>query len=259
MSPSTGRIATDRIATARPAGLQLDQAFNVDSFAARHGGVTRSAFKAGVRVYSQGAPADAIFYIQHGQIQLSVLSDQGKEAIIGILDAGDFCGEACLIGERQQVSTATCLENSSVARLERTAVMQAIHADSHFAGFYLVYNLNRGVMLRDSLISHLFYSSEGRLARTLLLLADSGGDGGADNVIGKIDQEALAQMVGTTRSRVNHFMTKFRKLGYIDYNGHSNRNINVRSALLNAALRDNLLGGTGDPASASHRRGQEQA
>jgi CRP-like cAMP-binding protein len=251
MSQTTGRIASDRISSARPAGLQLGRAFNVDSFAARHGGVTRSAFKAGVRVYSQGAPADAVFYIQHGQIQLTVLSDQGKEAIIGILDAGDFCGEACLIGERQHVSTATCLENSAIARLERTAVMQAIHADPHFAEFYLIYIVNRSVLLRDSLISHLFYSSEGRLARTLLLLADNGSDRGGGAVIGKIDQEALAQMVGTTRSRVNHFMTKFRKLGYIDYNGHSNRDINVHSALLNAALRDNLLDGSDDPSSAS--------
>jgi CRP-like cAMP-binding protein len=225
--------------------VQLGRSFDVDSFAARYGGVTRSAFKAGALVYSQGAPADAVFYIVHGQIQLTVLSDQGKEAIIGILDAGDFCGEACLIGERMLVSTATCLANSSVARLERTAVMQAIHADPHFAEFYLVYTLIRSVRLRDSLIGHLFYSSEGRLARTLLLLADNGGDCGGDAVIGKIDQEALAQMVGTTRSRVNFFMTKFRKLGYIDYNGHSHHGINVRRALLHAALRDNLLDGAG--------------
>jgi CRP-like cAMP-binding protein len=135
--------------------------------------------------------------------------------------------------------------------------MQAIRADPHFAEFYLIYILNRSVRLRDSLINHLFYSSEGRLARTLLLLADHGGDRGGDVVIGKIDQEALAQMVGTTRSRVNHFMTKFRKCGYIDYNGHSNRDINVHSALLNAALRDNLLDGASGPAPASRPRGQE--
>lgn len=232
----------DSVAPSRGTAFETEPSFDVDSFALKFGGIVRSAFKPGNRLYTQGESADALFYIQRGQIQLTVLSAQGKEAIIDFLEAGDFCGEACLVDEPARASTATCMSNCAVARLDREAVKRAIRQDSQFADFYLAYVLNQTVRLRESLISLLFNSSERRLARILLLLAKSGKDGRPDTVMGKIDQEALAQMVGTTRSRINHFMNKFRKLGYIDYSGHINGHINVHSSLLNFVLHDNPLG-----------------
>jgi len=214
------------------------QSFDLESFAAKFGGTTTSTVKAGTSLYRQGERADCLFYLQAGQVQLTVVSPEGKQAIIAVLNAGDFCGEGALISEKLWVSTATCLADSVVARIERANVIRAIQQDPLFAEFYLVYILNRTVRLRDSLISQLFDSSERRLARILLLLANYGTEGRKETVIGNLDQEALAQMVGTTRSRVNHFMNKFRKLGYIDYNG----DIAVHSSLLNVVLQDQPLG-----------------
>jgi CRP-like cAMP-binding protein len=231
-----------------PALGSVTPLFDIDSFAVKFGGLTRSELKPGDRLYTQGESADGLFYIQRGQLQLTVLSAQGKEAIIDFLEAGDFCGEACLVGERLRVSTATCTSDCTMARLDREAVKRAIREDAQFAEFYLVYFLNRTVRLRDSLISMLFNTSERRLARILLQLVDYGKDGRVDSVMGKIDQEALAQMVGTTRSRINLFMNKFRKLGYIEYNGHINGCINVHSSLLNFVLHDKPLGVVGNPA-----------
>jgi CRP/FNR family cyclic AMP-dependent transcriptional regulator len=229
--------AIDRDPPVTGGAFESKQSFDVDSFASRYGGVSRSPFKSGTRLYDQGEPANCLFYIQDGQVQLSVVSAQGKEAIIALLSAGDFSGEGCLISERLQVATATCLTDCIVARLERASVTRAVQQDPRFAEFFLVYVLNRTAGLRASLIDQLFNSSERRLARILLLLANYGKDGRADIVIGKIDQEALAKMVGTTRSRVNYFMNKFRRLGYIDYNGH----IDVHSSLLNVVLHDSSL------------------
>jgi CRP/FNR family transcriptional regulator, cyclic AMP receptor protein len=189
-------------------------------------------------VYLQGDVADCIFYIQKGQVQLTVLSMEGKEAVIALLDAGDICGEGCLIGEPLRMSTATATTTCVIARLEKAAVIRAIHEDAEFSEFLVHYVLKRTARLTDTLVDQLFNSSEKRLARILLLLANYGKEGRSETVINNIDQETLAQMIGSTRSRVNFFMNKFRKLGLIDYNGK----IHVHSSLLSVVLHDQTLG-----------------
>jgi CRP/FNR family cyclic AMP-dependent transcriptional regulator len=208
--------------------------FDPAVFVAKYGGVI--AFRYGARhtIYSQGDAADCILYFQKGQAQLKVISKQGKEAVIAVIEAGDFCGEACLIGEPLRMSTLATMTETLVARLEKAAVIRAIHDDLAFSEFFVMYILNRTVRLTDDLVDHMFNSSEKRLARVLLLLANYGKEGRVETVIAKIDHQTLAQMVGTTRSRVNFFMNKFRKLGYIDYNDR----ISVHSSLLNVVLHD---------------------
>jgi CRP-like cAMP-binding protein len=208
--------------------------FDPAVFVAKYGGVV--AFKYGAKhtIYSQGDAADYIFYFQKGRAQLKVISKQGKEAVIALIEAGDFCGEGCLIGEPLRMSTLETLTESLVSRFEKAAVIRAIHDDLAFSEFFVMYVLNRTVRLTDDLIDHMFNSSEKRLARILLLLANYGKEGRIETVLARIDHQTLAQMVGTTRSRVNFFMNKFRKLGYIDYNDR----ISVHSSLLNVVLHD---------------------
>src|ERR1700733_14172235 len=208
--------------------------FDPASFVARYGGVIETSYGAKHELYSQGDTADCIFYFQKGRPPIKVVSKEGKEAVIAVVEAGDFCGEGCLVGEPLRMSTAATMTESLVSRLEKTAVIRAIHDDLAFSEFFLMYVLNRTVRLTDDLIDHMFNSSEKRLARVLLLLANYGKEGRVETVISKIDHRTLAQMVGTTRSRVNFFMNKFRKLGYIDYNGR----ISVHSSLLNVVLLD---------------------
>jgi CRP/FNR family transcriptional regulator, cyclic AMP receptor protein len=191
-------------------------------------------------VFLQGDVADCIFYIRKGQIQLTVLSMEGKEAVIALLDAGDFCGEGCLVGEPLRMSTATTLTKCVIARLEKSAVIRAIHEDAEFSEFLVQYVLKQTARLTDTLVDQLFNSSEKRLARVLLLLANYGKEGRTETVINNINQDTLAQMIGSTRSRVNFFMNKFRKLGLIDYNGK----IHVHSSLLSVVLHDQALGGS---------------
>ena len=190
-------------------------------------------------VFSQGDLADSIFYIETGQIQLTVVSMEGKEAVIALLDGGDFCGEGCLVGEPLRMSTAKTLTKCTVTRLEKAGVMRAIHEDAAFSEFLVTYVLKRTARLTDTLVDQLFNSSEKRLARVLLLLANYGKEGRSETVINHIDQETLARMIGSTRSRVNFFMNKFRKLGLIEYNGK----INVHSSLLRVILHDQTPGG----------------
>jgi len=211
-------------------GLPFDPAV----FVAKYGGVIEATYGPKHALYSQGDAADCIFYFQKGRGQIKVVSKEGKEAVIAVVEAGDFCGEGCLIGEPLRMSTVATMTESLVSRLEKAAVIRAIHDDLGFAEYFLMYVLNRTVRLTDDLIDHMFNSSEKRLARTLLLLANYGKEGRVEAVISKIDHQTLAQMVGTTRSRVNFFMNKFRKLGYIDYNGR----ITVHSSLLNVVLHD---------------------
>jgi CRP-like cAMP-binding protein len=211
-------------------GLRFDPAV----FVAKYGGVIEATYGPKHALYSQGDAADCIFYFQKGRGQIKVVSKEGKEAVIAVVEAGDFCGEGCLIGEPLRMSTVATMTESLVSRLEKAAVIRAIHDDLGFAEYFLMYVLNRTVRLTDDLIDHMFNSSEKRLARTLLLLANYGKEGRVEAVISKIDHQTLAQMVGTTRSRVNFFMNKFRKLGYIDYNGR----ITVHSSLLNVVLHD---------------------
>jgi CRP-like cAMP-binding protein len=205
----------------------------------KYGGVVGSIIGKNQVIYAQGDLAGHIFYIQKGQIHLTVLSGEGKEAIIAVLEAGDFSGEGCLVGEPLRMFSATTLTECIVARLDKAAAVRAIHEDPSFSEFFVSYVLKRTSRLTDSLVDQLFNSSEKRLARVLLLLANYGKEGRTETVIGKIDQEALAQMIGATRSRVNFFMNKFRKLGLIEYNGR----IHVHSSLLRIVLHDQPLGG----------------
>jgi CRP/FNR family transcriptional regulator, cyclic AMP receptor protein len=212
--------------------------FDPCAYFTNHGNISVLEIDESHGVFFQGNVADCIFYIQKGQVQLTVVSMEGKEAVIGLLDVGDFCGEGCLVGEPLRMSTATAMTRCVIARLEKAAVIRAIHEDAEFSEFLVRYVLKQTARLTDTLVDQLFNSSEKRLARILLLLANYGKEGRTETVISKIDQETLAQMIGSTRSRVNFFMNKFRKLGLIDYNGK----IHVHSSLLSVVLHDQTLG-----------------
>jgi CRP-like cAMP-binding protein len=185
-------------------------------------------------VFPQGDSSDAVFYIQEGKVKLTVVSQGGKEATIGILSRGDFFGEGCLTGQPLRMCTATALTDCSVTRIERKAMMEVIHGQRAFSDMFVAYLLARTIRYEEDLVDQLFNSSEKRLARVLLLLAHFGKDGKPAVVIPKISQGALADMVGTTRSRVNFFMNRFRKLGFVRYNGE----LEVHSSLLNVVLHD---------------------
>src|SRR5579863_1357638 len=220
------------------AAFDTGQSFDVGAFARGYGGVTASSFSAGALLYRQGEPADAMYYLQDGQIQISVVSSKGKEAILYVLDPGSFAGEGCFIRNRIRVSTATCITDCRVVRLERASVVRALRENPAIAEFFVVVALTKFVQMRESLISQHFDLSEKRLARALILLAQHGGAGEA-RIIRNLDQEGLAQMIGTTRSRVNHFMNKFRRLRYIDYDGNV---ILVYDSLSEAALDEDGSG-----------------
>jgi CRP/FNR family transcriptional regulator, cyclic AMP receptor protein len=185
-------------------------------------------------VFAQGDPADALFYIQKGKVKVTTLSRQGKEAVVAILGPGDFFGEGCLAGQPLRISTIAAIAESSIARLAKAAVIRVLHDEPAFSELFISYLLARNIRMESDLIDQLFNSSEKRLARLLLLLANFGQEGRPQPVLAKISQETLAEMIGTTRSRVSHFMNKFRKLGFIEYNGR----IEVHSSLLSVVLHD---------------------
>jgi CRP/FNR family cyclic AMP-dependent transcriptional regulator len=185
-------------------------------------------------VFSQGDPATAVFFIQTGKIKLTVVSNNGKEAVIAILDSGDFLGEGCLAAQPLRMATATTISDCSIVRLEKSAMMRVLHDEPTFSEMFLTYLLSRNMRIEEDLVDQLFNSSEKRLARVLLLLANFGKEGKPEPVIAKISQETLAEMIGTTRSRVSFFMNKFRKMGFIEYNG----GLHVHSSLLNIVLHD---------------------
>jgi CRP/FNR family transcriptional regulator, cyclic AMP receptor protein len=185
-------------------------------------------------IFVQGDPSESLFYIEKGKIKLAVVSKRGKEAVVGILGPGDFLGEECLAGQNQRIATATALSECRLMRIQKTAAVDALRADPEFSELFLAYLLDRNIRTQEDLVDQLFNSSEKRLARTLLLLANYGREHQQDLVIAKISQETLAEMVGTTRSRVNYFMNKFRKLGFIKYNGE----LEVNSSLLSVVLYD---------------------
>jgi CRP/FNR family transcriptional regulator, cyclic AMP receptor protein len=186
------------------------------------------------KIFSQGDPSDAVFYIQEGRVKLKVKSKQGKEAVIAILGAGDFLGEACLIGQAVCLATATTIAPTHILRIEKKEMLRVFHEEPTFADFFLPYVLSRNVRIQEDLVDQLFNSSEHRLARTLLLLAHYGKEGTPETIVPEINQETLAGMIGTTRSRVNFFMNKFKKLGFIDYKD----GLRVHKSLLNIALHD---------------------
>ena len=185
-------------------------------------------------VFSQGEPADSIFYIQGGKVKLTVLSEQGKEAIVAILGIGDFCGEGCLAGQPRRMATAAAMEESAIMRLEKAAMIRLLHDEPEFSERFMSHLLARNIRVEADLVDQLFNSSEKRLARLLLILAKFGKEDKPEPVIAKISQETLAEMIGTTRSRVSFFMNRFRKMGLIDYNGH----LEIHSSLLNVVLHD---------------------
>jgi len=209
--------------------------FNPKSFLATVGkGKKTLSLKKKSQVYSQGDPADAVFYVQEGKVRLTVISRQGKEAVVAMLGAGDFFGEACLAGQALRLATATALASSTIVRIDKTAMVSVLHDEPTFSELFLAYVLSRNLRIEEDLVDQLFNSSEKRLARVLLLLAHIGKESVPEPALAKISQETLAGMIGTTRSRVSFFMNKFRKLGFIEYNG----GLKVHSSLLNIVLHD---------------------
>jgi CRP/FNR family cyclic AMP-dependent transcriptional regulator len=186
-------------------------------------------------VFSQGEAAEAVFYIQSGKVKLSVVSEQGKEAVVAILGTDEFVGEGCLVGKTLRLMTAVAATDSVIVRLEKAAIVRVLHQEPAFAEMFIAHILGRTIRVEADLVDQLFNSSEKRLARMLLLLANFGKEGKPEPMIAKISQETLAEMIGTTRSRVSFFMNKFRDLGLIAYNGGG---IEVHSSLLNVVLHD---------------------
>jgi CRP-like cAMP-binding protein len=209
--------------------------FNPKSFLAKVGeGRSIERYGKGQTVFAQGDPSDAVFYIQKGKAKVTVVSEQGKEAVVAILGSNEFFGEGCLAGQAQRIATVTAMTESVVMRLEKSAVVEVIHREPAFSEMFIAHLLGRTLRVEADLVDQLFNSSERRLARLLLLLANFGKEGKPEPIIAKISQETLAEMIGTTRSRVSFFMNKFRKLGLIDYNG----GIHVHSSLLNVVLHE---------------------
>jgi CRP/FNR family cyclic AMP-dependent transcriptional regulator len=198
-------------------------------------GKTVLSFRTDQIVFSQGGPADAVFYIQEGKIKITVISEHGKEAVVALLGAGDFCGEGSLAGQPLRMSTASAMTDCVVTRLEKAAIVRTLHDEPVFSEMFLSYVLSRLIRVEEDLVDQLFNSSEKRLARLLLLLANFGKERQPEPVIANISQETLAEMIGTTRSRVSSFMNKFRRLGFIDYNGGG---LEIHSSLLNVILHD---------------------
>ena len=209
--------------------------FNPKSFLAKVGeGKTHTEHPKSQKVFSQGEVASAIFYIQKGKVKLTVVSKQGKEAVIAILGVGDFFGEGCLAGQSLRMATVTTITECSIVRIDKADAVRVLRDEPAFSEMFLHYLLSRNIRIEEDLVDHLFNSSEKRLARVLLLLANFGKEGRPETVLPKMSQETLAEIIGTTRSRVSFFMNKFRKLGFISYNGH----LEVHSSLLNVVLHD---------------------
>ncbi|HYM09557.1 MAG TPA: Crp/Fnr family transcriptional regulator [Bryobacterales bacterium] len=209
--------------------------FDPKGFLAKAGeGRTIADYQKNQVVFSQGDLADAVFYIRKGKVKLTVVSEHGKEAVIAILGAGDFFGEGCLAGQPLRMATASAMSECSIVRLEKAGTVRVLHDEPAFTELFVSYVLSRNIRIEEDLVDQLFNSSEKRLARVLLLMANFGKEGKLEPVIPKISQETLAEMIGTTRSRVSFFMNKFRKLGFIDYND----GLEVHSSLLHVVLHD---------------------
>ena len=212
--------------------------FDPKTFLARVGaGKTILRLQKNQHVFEQGEVAETVFYIQKGKVKLTVTSEQGKEAVVAILGPGQFFGEGCMNGHALRISTTTAMEDCVITSITKAAMMAAIHDEPKFSELFMAYLLTRNSRIEEDLIDQLFNSSERRLARLLLLLANFGKEGSPQPISPNISQETLAEMVGTTRSRVSHFMNKFRKLGLISYNGH----IEVHNSLLSAVLHEKPL------------------
>jgi CRP/FNR family cyclic AMP-dependent transcriptional regulator len=223
--------------------IEQTPSFNPKSFLAKVGEGRRiSKYGKDRIVFAQGDPADSVFYIQKGKVKVTVISEQGKEAVVAVLGPDEFCGEGCLAGQPRRIATATAMTECEIMRLEKGTIVLALHDEPAFSEMFVAHLLARTIRVEEDLIDQLFNSSEKRLARALLLLANFGKEGRPEPIIAKVSQETLAEMIGTTRSRVSHFMNKFRKLGFIDYNG----TLKVHSSLLSVVLHDQPHIRTGD-------------
>jgi CRP-like cAMP-binding protein len=209
--------------------------FDPKAFLAKaDGGRTISKYRLNQIVFSQGEPANSVLYIQAGKVKVTVVSEQGKEAVVAILGPDEFCGEGCLAGQPRRIATATAMTDCEIMRLEKRAIVRVLHDEPAFSEMFVSHLLARTIRVEADLVDQLFNSSEKRLARALLLLANFGKDGKPEPIIAKISQDTLADMIGTTRSRVSQFMNKFRQMGFIKYNGH----LEVHSSLLSVVLHD---------------------
>jgi CRP/FNR family transcriptional regulator, cyclic AMP receptor protein len=211
------------------------QRFVLDSFLSQaDGGSTKTNYRKNETIFRQGDSADAVFYIMEGACKVTVVSEKGKEAVVALHEKGDFFGEGCLTGQPRRIATVTAIKESKIMRLDKAAMVRALHDQPKFSELFMSHLLARNVRVEADLVDQLFNSSEKRLARLLLLMANFGKEGRPEPVIAKVSQETLAEMIGTTRSRVSFFMNRFRKLGFIDYNG----GLEVHSSLLNMVLHE---------------------
>ena len=211
-----------------------DAPLDLKTYLAKARGGTTKDYRKKTTIFSQGSPADSVFYLTKGKIKLTVLSSRGKEAVVAILGSGDFFGEGCLAGQPLRMATATAMTECSLLRVQKETMVRMLHNEPKLSELFISYLLSRNVRIEEDLVDQLFNSSEKRLARILLLLTRFGKDGQHEPIVPRISQETLAEMVGTTRSRVSFFMNKFRKMGFIDYNG----GLLVHSSLLNIVLHD---------------------
>jgi CRP/FNR family transcriptional regulator, cyclic AMP receptor protein len=217
------------------AKAKLTKSFDVTVFLSTvDGGRSVSHYRKNQQIFSQGDAADSVFYIQDGQVKLSVISRLGKEAVVALHTKADFFGEGCLSGQSLRLATATAMTDCVIMRLRKTAIVRVLHEQPKFSEMFLSYILARNARVEADLLDQLFNSSEKRLARLLLMMANFGKEGPPEPIIAKLSQETLAEMVGTTRSRVSFFMNKFRNLGFIDYNGE----LKIHNSLLNVILHD---------------------
>jgi CRP/FNR family transcriptional regulator, cyclic AMP receptor protein len=216
-------------------GNAVKNSFDPKVFLSKVGnGKTILKFHSNQKVFAQGEIADTVFYIQKGSVKLTVVSEHGKDAVVGILEPGQFFGEGCMNGHALRIATTTAMEECVITAITKEAMIEFLREEPKFSELFMAYLLTRNGRIQEDLIDQLFNSSEKRLARLLLLLANFGKEGRPQLVSPNISQETLAEMIGTTRSRVSFFMNKFRKLGLIDYNGH----IEVHNSLLSAVLHD---------------------
>jgi CRP/FNR family transcriptional regulator, cyclic AMP receptor protein len=212
------------------------QTFNVKMFLKTvDGGRTIKAYRKAEKIFSQGDPADAVFHIQEGQVKVCIVSELGKEAVVALHGKGDFFGEGCLTAQPLRLATVVAMMDSVIMRLDKASIVKVLHDEPKFSEVFIAHLLARNARVEEDLVDQLFNSSEKRLARVLLLMANFGKEGKPEPVITKISQETLAQIVGTTRSQVSTFMNKFRQLGFIHYNGE----LEVHNSLLNVVLHDN--------------------
>ena len=239
-SPRIAPVSKKRRTVLRKTG---SASFDPKAFLAKVGdGKTVSKYQKDQVIFSQGAVSDAVFYIQKGKLKLTVVSKRGKEAVVGILGPNHFFGEGCLNGHPLRVTTATAIDECLITRITKAAMIVTMHDEPQFSELFMADLLNQNSRIEEDLIDQLFNSSEKRLARVLLLLANFGKEDAPEPIVGNFSQEILAEMVGTTRSRVSYFMNKFRKLGYIKYNGK----LEIHNSLLNVVLYDKPQSGTKD-------------